>query len=126
MKRCVGERGVDGLGELEVDQVLAEDGRTITKRRARVLDHRRRRVYRVHAPAWYSVREQGGDAARPAPRVEYGLIAAQLQPLELLEGPAELRVADPVIRGRVPVARPPRPCAHSAVVTGPERSRVRS
>ena len=122
VKRRVGERCVDRLGKLELDEVLAQDRRSVAERLLRVLGHRRRHVDPVHAAVRHPVGQQCGHPARAAAGVEHDIVVLQLEAVELLERPSQLDVRDAVIRRRVPVARG----AHSAVVTGPERSRSRS
>jgi hypothetical protein len=71
----VGERGIDRLGQLELDQVLAQDGRLVAECLARVLDHRRSHVDRVHASLRHPVGHERGHPPRPAAGVENDLVA---------------------------------------------------
>ncbi len=84
VKRRVGERRVDGLGQLELDEVLAQDRRAVAERLPRVACHRRRDIDAIHAAVGDAVGEQRGDPARAAARVEHDLGNAQLKPVELL------------------------------------------
>ena len=88
----------------------------------RLLDHLRVGVDGDHAPAREAVEQQPRHAAGAAAGVEDRLVAAQLEAVEHRLGHRDLRAGDAVIGVRVPAA----PGAHSAVVTGPERSRSRS
>ena len=126
MEGRVGERHVDGLGQVELDQVLTEDGRPLSQRLPGVLGHRRCDVHPEHPPARHPVGQLRRDAATAAAGVEHDLVSLQRKPLELLERPHQLHVAgDAIVCGRVPVPRSGR-SAHNAVVTGPGRSRSRS
>jgi hypothetical protein len=126
VKRRVGEGRVHRLRKLERDEVLAQDRGAVAERLAGMLDHRRGDVDRVHPAARHPVGELRRHPPGAAAGVEHDLVAGQLEPVELLACPAELNVGDAVIRRGVPVACWARRAAHSAVVTGPGRSRSRS
>ena len=97
-------------------------GRRAPPARARPSTARRRR--RTRGRAGTQLGEPRGHPARAAAGVEHHLVAAQLEPLELLERPPELRIGDAVVGGRVPVARRPALTAPSSRVRG-ARARAR-
>jgi hypothetical protein len=115
----VGERGVHLAVQLEVHKVGLEDrGPLRVEGLAGRLDHRRRRVDGHDAALRQPVEQQPGDAPAAAARVQHRLVALERQAVENDPRPLDLGVGDALVGGGVPVPR-----AHSAVVTGPERSR---
>ena len=99
------EDRVDGLLQLELEQVRLAD---VDRRRqlvARALDHRPRAVDRDHAPAREALEQQPRHAARPAARVEHRLVAVEEEPVEHV-GPHRGHRRRQALVGRgVPVAR---------------------
>jgi hypothetical protein len=119
---CIRERRVDRLIELELDQVGADHLGPLAERRPGALDHRRRGVDRHYAASWKPLEQHAGDPSAAAAGVEHGLVASQVEAIEHRAGHLDLRVGEAVVGRRVPVPD----AAHSAVVTGPRRSRSRS
>ena len=120
MEGGVGEHCVDRSVEVEVEQVeiaqldpLAEVGELL----ARKLDHRRGRVDADHPAPRQALGQQPRHPAAAAAGVEHGLAALQLEPLEHLPPPLELRVGNAMVGRCVPVD------GHSEVVTGPRSAR---
>ena len=99
----VGEDDVDGLGKLELQQVLTQEGRAVPELLPRMGHHRRGGVDSVHAAARHQFGDQRGDSPRARPGIEHDLIAVQVQPVQLLLSPGQLRSRDAVIGGGVPV-----------------------
>ena len=83
-------------------------------------DHLPRAVDRDRAAARQALEDEPGDPARAAAGVEHGLVAAQLEAVEDRLRPGHVGVRHPVVGVGVPR---PTLAAHSAVVTGPCRSR---
>lgn len=127
----VGEDDVDRLRKPQLDQVLAKDRRALAEALARVRGHRGCNVDAVDASLGDAAHELGRNATRTAARVEHDLVAPECVSVELLERPLELRIGDAVVGGGVPIPGRPQVLIavggrHSAVVTGPRRSRSRS
>ena len=123
VERRVREDDVRRFRDSHLDEVLAEHGGAVAESLTRMLGHRGGHVDRVDPATWYPVCEQRRDAAGAAAGIDHHLVAIEHEALELLERPVQLDVGDAVVAGGVPV---PRRGAHSAVVTGPGRSRSRS
>ena len=89
-KRRVREDRVDRLRQLQLDQVLTRERRSIAERLPGMLDHRRGDVDPVHAPLRNEVRDQRRDPTGAAAGVEHDLVAGEVEALELLARPREL------------------------------------
>ena len=98
------EDRVDGLVEVELEQVADAQVRVRPEPLAGGVDHRGRLVDRDHAPARQALDQRLRDPPGAAAGVEHGLIAAQLQPLEHLEPERLHRSGDAVVAGSVPLA----------------------
>ena len=96
-----GEDRVDGLVQLELEQVLHADVGLLAESAPCRLHHRGRLVDGDHAAAGQPLTQRLGDPSGPAARVEHDLLAGQLEPLEHLQperlhGPGYAVVAGPV------------------------------
>jgi hypothetical protein len=121
----VREDGVYRLVEHEVDEVRLDHLGPVAERVSRGRDHGRGRIDRDHPAVREPVEQHLRDTATAAAGVEHRLVPLEFQPVQDRTGPGDLRIRHAVVGGRVPI---PRPDAgrHSAVVTGPVRSRPRS
>ena len=95
--------------------------------RPRLLDHRRRAVDADQPAAASGRRSSRSSVTRPQPQPASSTVSSprRSRAVEHRGPPLQLRVADPVVGVRVPVARaapPSHRAAYSAVVTGPRRS----
>ena len=103
------EHGVDRLRQRQRlpkvgDDVLDPLGKS-PEALARRLDHRGRAVESHHVPSRESRREQLGDPARAATRVEDTLVTGQWQAVEHAGAPARHRVGDQIVGPGVPVPK---------------------
>src|SRR5207302_11495494 len=105
MEGGIGENGVDGEVEVEVQNVLAPHARAPAQARGGEIDHVAGGVDREHAAARHELEQPLGDAAGAAADVEDGGVARYVaQALEHVRRPGLLRLADPGVRARVPAA----------------------
>src|SRR4051812_28398222 len=118
MEDGVREGGIDGLWHGQLEQVLLQDGRAVAEGLPRVLDHRRSGIDGDHVVAF--LEQQLGHPPAAAAGVEYE--ASGLHAPQHLRRPLLVHIRYAVVGTGVPVAG----LAHSAVVTGPGRSRSRS
>ncbi len=98
------EDRVDGLRQLELEQVGDADIHVRTESLAGGGHHRGRLVDRDHAPARQPLDQRLGYTPRAAAGVEHGLIAAQLQALEHRQPKRLHRPGDTVVTAPVPLA----------------------
>src|SRR5271169_228914 len=66
-------------------------------------------------------KQVGGEPASATPRVKHDFIAAQYQPRKHFLAPAYLRTGEPVINGRIPLARGLRAHTWDAGISLPSR-----
>jgi hypothetical protein len=95
---------VDGLVELEVQQVDGERLDAVAEAPPGLVDHRLRAVDRHHVAVRHPLQQQGGHPPGAAAGVEDPLVAAQVEPLQDVAAPRLLGRGDPVVRGGVPFA----------------------
>jgi hypothetical protein len=114
---CVREDRVDGLFQLELQEVAHEqlDPGVIADRRPRVLDHRGRPIDPDHSAPGQALEQLPGHAAAAAPCVEHELVAAEVETGDDAPGPLLLGIGQAIVGGRLPVDR----VAHRRLVTGP-------
>ena len=122
----VREHGVDRLVELERGEIATgTPSRGRGQRLARLRHHRGRAVDGDHAAARQAVQQHARSRA-PLPQPASSTVSSprSVEPLEHSRGPLRLRGGHAVVGA----ARPSRAAVapHSAVVTGPDRSRSRS
>ena len=86
VKRRGRQDRVDGFGQLELQQVVAQQLEPAVARAQRSLEpsrggleHRRRRVHGDHPAARQALQQCLRDPPGAAPRVDHGLVAAQLE-----------------------------------------------
>ena len=102
MEGRVREHDIHRHWKLELDEVLAEDRRSITECVLGVGDHRGSGVDPVDPAPRHAAHELGRDPAGAAARVQQDLVASERQARQLLEGPSELGIGDAVVGGRMP------------------------
>ena len=105
VERGRGEDRVDGLAQVELEEVGAADVHVRRQQRARLLHHRGRAVDRDHAAGGEPLVQQAGDAAGAAARVEHGLVAAEDEAVEHVGAHRGHRRRQALVGGGVPVTR---------------------
>src|SRR5207248_6237329 len=87
VKRRVGEDRVDGLVELDLQEVRDDQLNLVAKRLPRLLDHRWRTVDSDHPPPRELLEQKLGHTTAAATRVQHSLAPVQLEPVDDLTGP---------------------------------------
>jgi hypothetical protein len=99
------EHRVDGLAEVEREQIGLAHVDGVRQLRARLLDHRRRGVDRDHAAVRQPLEQRARDATGAAAGVQHRLVAAQHEPVEHVAAHRGQRSGDALVRRCVPIAR---------------------
>ena len=120
VKDGIGEDRVHIGVEIEPGQIAADQRGAVAQHLASLGDHRLRRVDPDHPACGDQLQQPRGDPAAAAAGVEQGFIAAELEALHDLLGPARLDLGDPVVGTRVPVGDPASRCHRPALLTGRE------